>query len=109
MRGFIISFLSSSALTLFLFLCLCVLYNIVAFYNNKPSTKDFNIKKQAYIPIFLLIFSINFVVLLANFPGLGSGDSVDIVNQALGNSTYSTRHRYDGLSNHHSVFFTFLY
>lgn len=46
--------------------------------------------------------------LMSNFPGLCTNDSNDIINQVLGVSEYSTWHRYDGLSNHHPVFYTFL-
>ena len=61
---------------------------------------------------FLLCFAaleVSFLaVLLSNWPGFCSTDSNDIVNQVLGVSEWSTWHRYDGLANHHPIFYTFL-
>lgn len=45
---------------------------------------------------------------MANYPGFCTVDSSDIISQVQGNSHYSGWHRYEGLSNHHPVFYTFL-
>ena len=56
---------------------------------------------------FFLILEVAFLAsLFANYPGLYSVDSIDIVNQALGQSHYSLWYRYEGLSNHHPVLYT---
>lgn len=49
------------------------------------------------------------LILLSNYPGFCSPDSNDIVNQALGISQYQNHFRYDGLSNHHPFFYTFIF
>ena len=62
--------------------------------------------KKLFIICFAL-FEFEFVVvLLANYPGFCTADSNDIINQALGQFSWSTWYRYDGLSNHHPVFYT---
>lgn len=58
---------------------------------------------------FLVLETVYLAVLLTNYPGFSSVDSVDIINQALGNSSWSVWHRYSGLSSHHPVFYTFCF
>lgn len=62
--------------------------------------------KIVSVAFFLILESAFLASLFANYPGLYSTDSVDIVNQALGQSHYSFWHRYEGLSNHHPVLYT---
>lgn len=79
--------------------------------NRKERVAARRSSKQVRIA-FLLCFAaleVSFLaVLLSNWPGFCSTDSNDIVNQVLGVSEWSTWHRYDGLANHHPIFYTFL-
>lgn len=77
--------------------------------NNNTHIKHLYFKKWLYVLIFVILFLVYFVVLVSNFPGLGQGDSTNIVNQAIGQSSYTQIHRYNGLSNHHPVFYTFMF
>lgn len=62
--------------------------------------------KLVSIAFFLILEAAFLASLFANYPGLYSVDSIDIVNQALGQSHYSLWYRYEGLSNHHPVLYT---
>lgn len=67
-------------------------------------------KNNRYVLLCFLLLEIVFlVILLSNYPGFCSPDSNDIVNQALGASYYQNHFRYDGLSNHHPIFYTFVF
>lgn len=67
----------------------------------------FSCRKRFWFVCFALLEASFVFVLLANFPGFCTVDSNDVVDQVLGTSHYSSWHRYDGLSNHHPVFYTF--
>lgn len=58
---------------------------------------------------FLVLETLMLIILLSNYPGFCSVDSNDIINQALGISHYQNHFRYEGLTNHHPVFYTFLF
>lgn len=58
---------------------------------------------------FIVLEVLFLLALLSNYPGFCSVDSNDIVNQALGISQYQNHFRYDGLSNHHPIFYTFIF
>lgn len=59
--------------------------------------------------VVFIVLSIVFTYTLAeNYPGFYTNDSQDIINQALGVSVYSNWHRYEGLSSHHPIAYTFL-
>ena len=68
-----------------------------------PQTLRFN------LTCFLVLETLMLIILLSNYPGFCSVDSNDIINQALGISHYQNHFRYEGLTNHHPVFYTFLF
>ena len=57
--------------------------------------------------LFALMLAVYALSILTCYPGLCSPDSTDIINQALGSSHYSDWHRYEGLSAHHPLAYTF--
>ena len=57
--------------------------------------------------LFVLALLVYALSILTCYPGMCSPDSVDIINQALGSSHYSNWHRYEGLSAHHPLAYTF--
>lgn len=85
--------------------------NIKYCQNNKTSNKKKYLKlnKWFYIFLFIAFSSINLIVLLANYPGLGSSDSEDIICQAINFFNNTGQNKFEEISAHHSVFYTLLF
>lgn len=60
-----------------------------------------------WVIVFLALELGALLTILSNYPGFCSTDSNDIIAQVLGSSYYQNHHRYDGVANHHPVFYTF--
>lgn len=69
----------------------------------------FRNSKRFFVTCFGALEFLFLLTLLSNYPGFCSTDSNDIINQALGLSEYQNHFRYDGLSNHHPILYTFLF
>lgn len=77
--------------------------------NGMGRGSAFRNSKRFFITCFGALEFLFLLTLLSNYPGFCSTDSNDIINQALGLSEYQNHFRYDGLSNHHPIFYTFLF
>lgn len=84
----------------------CALCSLEFSFLHKDKQHERVNSKLVSIAFFLILEAAFLASLFANYPGLYSVDSIDIVNQALGQSHYSLWYRYEGLSNHHPVLYT---
>ena len=64
--------------------------------------------RKAFIVCFALIELAFLFALASNYPGLCSPDSNAILSQVNGQSYYDDSNRYEGLTNAHPIFYTFL-
>lgn len=74
---------------------------------KKTPQEAFRQTKLLWLIAFLSLETVFFFSLASNYPGFCSTDSNDIIAQAMGSSSYENHHRYDGVANHHPVFYTF--